>query len=61
MEGGFDRVSSLRVRNAVLHDLAPAADAANDDDDVAIDGVSVWELKPQNRSTIKILQAQTPP
>ena len=37
MEGGLVRVSSLRVRNAVLHDLT----AATDDDDAAIDGVSV--------------------
>lgn len=33
--GGLVRVSSLRVRNAVLHDLTAAADD-NDDDDAAI-------------------------
>lgn len=51
MEGGVVRVSSLRVRNAVLHDLT----AASDDDDAAIGGITVWELE------TKIVQWSNPP
>ena len=49
MEGGLVRVSSLRVRNAVLHDLT----AATDDDNAAIDGVSVLGIGSENRSTFE--------